>query len=389
MASEESDVTDTEVARPDAPGFRRLFMPPAEAYSKRWIPRGGTSPSVSLPQLSPARSSVPPGTLRAESPSRSVKWEPGMAGYQHPGGVVTEEQIKAAISMMASATRMSSMIREPLVIAACERVGVRPEELLPKSRAQFNLVEGRSFAASPEFAEEQWQSYQRRAGKKLALVVRERDIIMQEEEEKKAKEEVAARKQLSLLTSSLQIESSKVAKEERELQKVAQVVALEQETNEHKRERLQAADQRRDERLAARQAAVDAYKRELSQRAAQRQALTVEKAAAIKKMEEDIAVEVSLEWEEKEKRIAAIRENKEKELAAFKAAREQEIQRRVTAAVAKAKQLEQEERERREAALREKVRCTCARRRTTLRCRRRLRCHAVWLTVERRGATRC
>ncbi len=68
------------------------------------------------------------------------------------------------------------------------------------------------------------------------------------------------------------------------------MVALEQQQAEEKKERLQANEQRRADLLAARNAALEQRKRELSQRATQRSKVTQEKAEHMRKLHEEVCV---------------------------------------------------------------------------------------------------
>jgi hypothetical protein len=133
------------------------------------------------------------------------------------------------------------------------------------------------------------------------------------------------------------------------------VVELEQQQAEEKKERLQANEQRRADLLAARNAALEARKKALAQRAAQRDAVTAEKAEHMRKLHEEVLAEVTEEWEEKERRITAAREAREAAQAAASLARQQASKKRIEEALARERAQAEEDRQRREAALREKV----------------------------------
>lgn len=136
---------------------------------------------------------------------------------------------------------------------------------------------------------------------------------------------------------------------------LVQVVELEQQQAEEKKERLQANEQRRADLLAARNAALEARKKALAQRAAQRDAVTAEKAEHMRKLHEEVLAEVTEEWEEKERRITAAREAREAAQAAASLARQQASKKRIEEALARERAQAEEDRQRREAALREKV----------------------------------
>ena len=198
------------------------FLPSTQAYSKRWVRTKELAATGStFPPLSP--SSPAKASTAGQTGERKVQWDVGLAGYKHPGNEVTPEQVRAAASLLQSATRIAAMVREPLIRQACERVGVVPEDLIPKSKAAFALVEGKAIAAGQEHAEEQWESYQRRMARKLAIVVAERDRYLEEEAVRKEKDEQYTKQLLKRFQEEMDAEAAKVEREEKAILKLAQV----------------------------------------------------------------------------------------------------------------------------------------------------------------------
>ena len=334
---------------------RAEALPASQAYSKRWIrPRDST---LSLPDvtggLRPQTSSSLPMTKTISLSQLTY------AGYKPAGGSVTEDQIKSAKHLAQSETRVKSLIRDPVVIRACQRVGVLPEELIPNPRMKLPLAEGKAYALSAEQAKEQEESQLLRLAKRLALVLAERDNIVAEEEEAKRKADAAAKRMLDTFTREMEMEAALIAKEERELAKLAQVIALEQADAEARREKLNAKEMKRRELLQARESALAEQKDALAKRARERDSLIAKRAEAIKSMEREVVAELEEKWEEKQRKIAAIRELKEKERAAFKAAKEAEMARKEVV-VQKGKQMMEEDRAAAEARIRQKVRGSVA-----------------------------
>lgn len=150
-------------------------MPASQAFSKRWLREKGT---VTLPDLRPNTTG---GSQSLERTSR-------YGGYVIPGGTVTEDQLKAARSTASSDIRLKSLQRDPEFRLACERVGVRPEELVAPSTSK----------SGPEY-----ESELVRVAKKVALVTAEQDAMAKAREEKAARAEANLKRHIELFNEQM------------------------------------------------------------------------------------------------------------------------------------------------------------------------------------------
>ncbi len=242
-------------------------LPVAQAYTKRWL-REAAPPALGATGTTAGTGTgtlpVLPGSPAGRAAQdRKVQWEVGRAGYKPPGGEVTAEQIRAAASLLSSASRVSSMIKDPLTRQACARVGVIPEELELKPKSAFAFIEGKAIPASAEVQEDQWQvrrpvfavlvaqpvhisssvcspslscaplrphppthppqSYVRRMSSTLAAVLAERERMVQSEAQRKEREAQFTKAMVKRFDEEMKAEADKVAREERALERLAKV----------------------------------------------------------------------------------------------------------------------------------------------------------------------